>query len=566
MRKLLYTSLVAASLLASTGCETWLDVNTNPNGPDQAVDPHLYLAPIQSEIGLALQFDARYLAKYIGNWHQSTTETIWDRHGYVNSVADLSQQLWRSTYFTSGLNLRDLILKAEEQKKWDFAGIGYALQAYNWQMTTDYHGEIIVSQAFDPSRSDFDYDSQEFVYEEVRRLSQKALDAFAKGRKEIHPNSRIKDGDLIYGQFHNANSPDPDMAIRDKWERFVYGLLAINANHMSNKATYAAQWAPKVIEYVDKSFQGNADDASIRFEGVVNGNANFLGPMRGNFLTVRQSRFITGLLGGNNPVFRNVDAANGTITPKVKDPILTAEHIKDPRIGIMLAPSPSGKYTGIGFSGTAEITVANDRPLNLYGTTSDVATANATAQGKYLFQNAARFPIMTYAQLQFIKAEAALKLGNKTTALAAYRNGVEKHMDFVYSLGTAAEKATFDQRKTAYLANPELFPSANNLTLGHILMQKYVAQWGWGFIETWSDLRRYDYNVATEVDPKSGTARPVFAGYELPPIYFGENGDQPAQRVRPRYNSEYIWNRAALAKIGALENNYHVKPMWFSEQ
>ncbi|MGV3541259.1 MAG: SusD/RagB family nutrient-binding outer membrane lipoprotein [Rufibacter sp.] len=557
MRKILYTSLLAASMVVTTGCEEWLDVNTNPNGPDQVVQPHLYLSPIQAEIALGIQFDARYLAKYIGNWHQgNSTGDTWDRHSYVAS-SDAAGQIWRSTYYTSGLNLRDMIAKSEEEKKWDFAGVGYALQAFNWQITTDYHGEIIVSQAFDPSRSDFDYDTQEFAYEEVRRLAQKALDAFAKHKAEPHPNSRLAEADLIYAG---------DAA---KWEKFVYGLLAINASRLTNKADFKTNWAPKVIEYVDKSFAGNADDAAVRFEGTVSANANFLGPMRGNFLTVRQSRFITNLLSGRNVVLADitVDPVTQTVTPNVLDPVFTTEHLKDPRITVMLSPSPSGKYNGIGFGSSTEITVANDRPYNLYGTTSDAAAANATAQGKYLFQNNVPFPLMTYAQLQFVKAEAAYLVDNKTLALESYTKGVVAHMDFVRTFTTAgAQRTQFDQRRTAYMANKDLVPTdPAELTLGHILLQKYIAQWGWGFIDTWSDLRRYDYNVVTEVDPEFGT-RPVFVGYELPPAYLTGNNGKPAQRFRPRYNSEYIWNIEALRKIGGLDVDYHTKEMWFSEQ
>jgi len=37
------------------------------------------------------------------------------------------------------------------------------------------------------------------------------------------------------------------------------------------------------------------------------------------------------------------------------------------------------------------------------------------------------------------------------------------------------------------------------------------------------------------------------------------------QRIRPRYNSEYVWNQTGLAAIGALATNYHTKPLWITQ-
>ena len=92
------------------------------------------------------------------------------------------------------------------------------------------------------------------------------------------------------------------------------------------------------------------------------------------------------------------------------------------------------------------------------------------------------------------------------------------------------------------------------------MLQKYLALYGYGFVETWCDLRRYHYNL--DKDPDTGL--PVFRNFIIP-ILSSVNGGLYVQRVRPRFNSEYVWNIAELNRIGALQNNYHTKPMWFSE-
>ena len=534
MRKLICASLITASLFAATGCENYLDVNVNPNGPDQKVAPYLYLPPIQSSMALAVQFDARYVGKYTQNWVSTAAGDTWDRHGYI-PASDASGELWRNVYWKLGYNLSDMISKAEEEQKWDFVGVGHAIRAWGWQMLTDYHGEIILTQAFDPSRKTFDYDSQEAVYNEAKRLMELAVTNLNRTDGAVMV-SGLSRGDLIY----NGD--------RTKWLKFTYGLLAINEHHLSNKPSYNPD---KVIEYVDNALASNADNAMVRFNGSVNDDTNFFGPRRGNLGSFRQSKFAVDILDGTNPTFQD---------NSLKDPLFTTQHLKDPRLQVMMTPAPDGSYRGVvPNAGVGAISPTTARPRNLWNSTVDGTQASTTV-GRYLFQNDGLFPLMTYSQLQFIKAEAAWKKGDKALALQAYTNGVKGHLDFVkqYVVNDPAtaedEVALFNQRRTAFEASEVMLPKdPANLTLQKIMLQKYIAQWGWGFIETWSDLRRYKYSSD------------VFTGFTLPASLFPDNGGKPAYRFRPRYNSEYMWNIEALKKVGGLEADYHTKEMWFTQ-
>jgi hypothetical protein len=93
-----------------------------------------------------------------------------------------------------------------------------------------------------------------------------------------------------------------------------------------------------------------------------------------------------------------------------------------------------------------------------------------------------------------------------------------------------------------------------DLTLSTIMMQKFVALWGYGFEETWVDMRRYQYSPD------------IYATFQFPLTTYPDNGGLPVQRVRPRYNSEYLWNANELTTIGANNPNYHTLPMWFSQK
>jgi hypothetical protein len=149
-------------------------------------------------------------------------------------------------------------------------------------------------------------------------------------------------------------------------------------------------------------------------------------------------------------------------------------------------------------------------------------------------------------------------MGDQATALAAYRNAISSHIDFVNArnLDDAQTATQIDgAAKAAFLASPNIVPAV--LTLSHIMSQKYIAQFGWGHNEMWMDMRRYHY---TDVDPVSGVE--VFRGFAPPSILYGLNSGKLVYRIRPRFNSEYVWNRASLQTIGGLDDDYHTRPLW----
>jgi hypothetical protein len=157
-----------------------------------------------------------------------------------------------------------------------------------------------------------------------------------------------------------------------------------------------------------------------------------------------------------------------------------------------------------------------------------------------------------------------LRKGDRALALDAYQKGLSAHIDFVNARNaeigseptqiSAAEKAEF-------LESPEIVPTADGLTLSHIMSQKYIALYGWGQNETWLDMRRYHY---TDLDPESGLQ--VYRGFTPPTRLDIDNAGKLVQRVRPRYNSEYVWNQAGLEKIGGLSRDFHTKPIWITER
>jgi hypothetical protein len=519
----------AFSLLSLTAsCKDFLDVNTNPNAPE-SVSANLYLAPMEHWLVSAPQFDGRFIGRYTQEWYLANAQTVistWDRMGY-DPGSDNGAEQWRDVYWSLGQNLVDMINKAEAEERWDIAGVGYFMKAWGWLVLTDMHGEIIIKQAIDPTRSTFDYDTQEYAYTEVLRLLDVAVKDLQRTDGAVDQTYLAKTDKLYAGD-------------RTKWLKMAYGLQAIALNHFSNKSTYKPN---DVIAAVNKSFTGNADDAIWQYPAIdpAFGDYNFWGRSRNNITNYRQTQFVVNLM-------------NGTDFGAV-----------DPRMSRMLAPSADGQFRGVdptvaGYGAMA----ASQQPFNFFGYAGGGGLA---LPSRYLFDDKTKIPFMTYSQLQFVKAEAAFRAGDKATALAAYTTAISTHIDFVNSRNAEIASQSAAQisgaEKAAFLADSRIVPtSAAALTLTQIMSQKYIAQWAWGHNELWMDMRRYHY---TDNDPATG--KQVFPGFAAPTstILYPDNGGKIAQRIRPRFNSEYVWNIAALDVIGGRAIDYHTKPMWITQ-
>lgn len=512
--------LAGALALPVTSCQEFLDVNNNPNGPN-AVSAQLYLAPMIHWMFTAPLYDGRFISRYTQMFFLccSNPASTWDRMGY-DPTSDNGGQHWRDVYWSLGQNLVDMINDAEKNQRWDLAGVGYFMKAWGWLTVTDTHGELIIKQAFDQTRYYFDYDTQEYAYSEVLRLLNQAI-----------TNLKRTDGLVdatTWRQYDKVYNGD-----RAKWLKAAYGLKAIALNHFSAKSTYSPT---AVIANVDSSFASNADDMLLQFpSSQPNDDRNFWGPTRGNLPSYRQGLFAINLVNGTN--------TNGVV---------------DPRMSRMFAPSPDSQYRGYSVDATSTITPTTAAPMNFWGYTTTPAAGSPT---RYIFDDKTRMPLITYAELQFVKAEAALRSGDKATALTAYKNGVGSHIDFVNARnldnGQSPKQITATEKST-FLADANIVPAtAAGLTLTHIMTQKYIALWGWGFDEAWMDMRRFHY---TDLDPATG--KQVYPGFAFPTNLYTDNGGKPAYRIRPRYNSEYVWNIATLTALGATAADFHTKQIW----
>src|ERR1051325_8492817 len=198
MRRGAAALLLALPAVSLSGCQSYLDVNTNPNTPE-VVSANLYLPGILHWWVTAPAFDGRFLGRYTQQWMlpgSSTTPSTWDRMGY-DPGSDNGAELWRDVYWSFGQNLVDMMTKAQAEQRWDVLGVGQILKGWGWQVLTDLHGEIIVKEAIDQNRFFFDYDTQEYTYQAVDSLLHEGIKNLKRTDGAVD-QAYLAKGDALY--------------------------------------------------------------------------------------------------------------------------------------------------------------------------------------------------------------------------------------------------------------------------------------------------------------------------------------------------------------------------------
>ena len=221
---------------------------------------------------------------------------------------------------------------------------------------------------------------------------------------------------------------------------------------------------------------------------------------------------------------------------------------------------------------------------------------------------------MTAAEMKFMVAETYWKMNQKAEALAAWKQGVALDMEFTGTYlnegktaqdasgayiraggvpgGVACTKAVYNKLAQEYIDGPYVNGmTLDKFTLSHIMMQKFVALYPWGAAEVWVDQRKYHYDIKysgevpskgdgwteTTINQKWDTdPTKVYKGFFLMPAQVqgrrsaystDYNDGSPAYRIRPRYNSEYMWNLSSLQQLKPIAGDsklYMTSMPWFA--
>jgi hypothetical protein len=538
-KKILYITIpILAMAFGFSSCEKKIDeAFANPNAsvrvPVETLLPGIIGNIIGSSSAAGSAYgtanDGLYIGRYVQFWATNTTGNQFDQMGGATGASDLLGSVWAMHYYGMGQNLNKMMEWATEEQKWDYVGVGLALRSWSLLNLTDVYGEAILTEAFNTSQLVFNYNDQPEILDSVRATALRSIEFLNRTGDGVSQENLNKGDQYFYKGDVN------------KWKKFAYTVIARSYHRTTNKADYKPD---SVIKYALLGINANGDNAVATFANSgISGTANFFGPLRANVGALRQTQFICNLVNGLNPRFTGVT---------------------DPRAAYIIRENTNGTYRGILLNrGTSSLS-ANDQPRNFWGGTFGTTTATQDTGARYIFKNAAPFPVVTASQVKFMLAEAYLRKGDRASALQAYTDGINLNIDMLitnYEASVPAARRITPASRAAFLGNTTIVPSAANLTLSHIMLQKYIASYGYGMLETWVDLRRFHYT-----DEEGGDQ--VYADFTPPSgiDLFVNNNNKLVYRARPRFNSEYLYNVKELERLGALALDYHTKEQWFSQK
>lgn len=252
--------------------------------------------------------------------------------------------------------------------------------------------------------------------------------------------------EAIYNEVHrlldaaienfNKSSVFPSLGVQD----VIYGGNVANWKKLANglKARYTMQLSLKsaqyndVISYAEQSFASPAEQAELNYDGSTS-----ISPFY-KFFTDRD------YFGASQSLFNKLDDRN------------------DPRIDAFWEAHPSA-------GGDLEL-APNGNPTQVQGFYSISALSSATAP-TYL---------MSYHEVEFLKAEAYTRLGQLEEAAEALENGITAAFEKVGL--TAEDAATYFEEtvQSKFDSNP----------LAEVMNQKYIAFFEEEAVQAYNDYRR----------------------------------------------------------------------------
>lgn len=615
MRKTILLIAIPLMLLTA-GCKKYLDVNKNVDAPDY-VEAHLYLPGIQQAYE-GFYWDIRALGP-LTQMMGTTSYTTFATH-YYSLGSDAGGEIFRSVYWLQGMNLENLIKQSEAAENWTLAGIGYAMKAYSWDIMTKVHGDLPMKQAFVPERLSHDYDYQDEIYPQVREWAYKAVELLEKQDNTNYGN-KISANDYIYGG-------DKAKWIKFAYAVIVKNLASLT-NKTDFNTKYAQELIDAAGKSFQSSADDAVVKIAGGSQSApYSAYNNFWGTARGNLgYSYFQHEYAVQVFTGTVPKYDESTGDKYSVAGSLYSPYEIAEkqiiadtlvdvagHF-DPRVTVKLSTASNPNFLNLGH-------VDSVKKYRYYGgSTTSAAGPIGTAPtyygrnvaptftgaahdgiGKWLYRDNAPYVLTTAAEIKFCLAETYWKLGQADQAFTAFKDGVKADLEFTAKYiypgkegsPTGGDKITigaFNTLASTYLAGPFVEGlSMSDFSLSHIMMQKWVALYPWGAAEAWTDMRKYHYDIDYSGEyPTSGDGwsqsiieqkwdtdpEKVYKGFYLLPAQVANrkvsfnvlNEGAPAYRIRPRYNSEYMWNLPSLELLKPISGtapNYHTSIPWFA--
>jgi hypothetical protein len=454
--------LLSAFLLIFNSCtKDFESINKDPNsaGLEKASPSMLLTNAIESTTDRVQEI---FLGEEMGNcWAQHEAKVQYtdeDRYIYRTSVVNTT---WTSFYAANGMDVQTLYNVAKLKQHDNYKGVALVLKSYISSVLTDLFGPVPYSQAWSGTLNTLPgYDSQESIYRDIIAKLDTANTILTEDGKAIG-------GDIL---FNN------DIL---KWKKFANSLRLRLLLRMSAKdAAFVTAQMSKMVGDPAKYpiFESNADNAALQYLGSAPNNH----PINENRKTRDDHR----------------------ISKTLVDMMWTNATNMDYRIAIYATPYAAGKFEGL----------PNGMTSSQAASYKGNGIKNTCKIGSYFSAATAPGMLMSYAELQFILAEAAFKgyiPGGNTTAGDYYTAGIYgSYNQFGDALVNAVggisaswlptikpEECTADSLAASYIATEGLeFDAANGME--QIATQRWCATFDQG-LQSWFEWRRTGFPVLT---------------------------------------------------------------------
>lgn len=443
------------------GCTSdFEEINKNPNNPE-VVTPDLLLSGVQRDMIGTVLGEAWGIGNIVVQHTAKNQFVNEDRYlwGELNSI-------WNGVYD----NMRDvqaMISLSETTNETNYKGVALIMRAWMFSLATDCYGDVPYSQAIKAKLDGIYYpvyDSQEDIYEGILADLEEA--------NTLLKNALNVKGDLIY----NGNV--------SKWRKLANSLRVRYLMRISDRVDVSADLQAIMSDPANNPvFEGspgkwNEDNAVYTYLSNSPDQFPLYSTRIGSFNEFRASKTMMDKLVGLNDVRYKVFFRP---TPETEATASTAD---DVYVGI---PNGMDDVSALTYNGGPQF---QSRIGILYYEQAVSEAGKAVAKGV----------IMTYAELQFILAEARERgLITVGDASAYYANGINASFSY-YGL-------TMDG---AYITQPDVAYSGTLAEkLEKIGTQKWISFYYQG-MEAWFDWRRTGYPVlVASVDNQNEDRIPV---------------------------------------------------------
>lgn len=440
------------ALVVGIGCtKDFEEVNTNLNNPTD-VTPDLLLSGIIRSTMNQQVSEAWGIGNIVVQHHAKIQFVNEDRYGWNEQNG-----IWNNVY-GNYRNLQNILTKVGGDESNPYYGVSLILKSWMFSLATDAYGDVPYSEAGKAKTEGLYqpvYDKQEDIYTGILADLKKANESLATAIGSFN-------GDLIYGGGSSALI---------KWRKLANSLRLRYLMRLSKKKNVNADIQAILSDPANNPiFTGNADNAELKYLSAAPNQWPLYGTRVGSFDEFRVSKTLTDRLSALGDTRINVfgrptqtSVANGT--PQI--------------LGV---PNGLSDVDALAYNGGVQ-------GVSRVGYTFACLVCNDNGQAPP-DPAAPRALLMTYAELQFILAEARQK-GMITTGDAEtyYLNGINANFAYWQSVVPAAYGLNVNMPAGYLTQSGVAFTGTDAEKLAKIALQKWIALYFNG-LEAWHDWKR----------------------------------------------------------------------------